>query len=894
MTITEQELRTIRDRASLFGFLNKKLGWPVSGEDTFTYDGPSLTGAVAVRAAVSRIVPFAANDPFAIFLVEFETAFRRGDLRVVLRRIREEIRRNAKYAGRGLEELVFVCATEGYCGLRFAHFEARSGAQPTMRLFGFDREQADHTRTLREINLPALHMPAASLIDGPDWDAARAGWMSAWDVEKVTDGFYSEYKEIFARVEEGMIHGVKGDKRLFAQRLFNRLMFIQFLSKKGWMTFGGRRDYLAALFEAAAAAGESFYRDRLHWAFFGGLGIQAHDAEHRDLAELQERRGQVPYLNGGLFELDHEDDEYGKVCVDNEAFGLIINGLFARFNFTIHESTPLDIEVAVDPEMLGKVFEELVTGRHESGSYYTPRPIVAFMCREALKGYLGGFAELVDDHDVGGLTHAQARSLLQKLSEIKVVDPACGSGAYLLGMLQEIFALTRLLEIRADPATARADYQRKLSIIRKNLYGVDIDEFAVNIARLRLWLSLVVDFEGETPEPLPNLDFKVECGDSLSAPDPSGGPTADIFRQKDIDEFRIKKEQFADPYFKGDKAQLKREIADLRANIAAWAHPSQEVRGFDWRVEFAEVFERPEPVADLGGAMNFGGTLAEPRRPGGFDVVLANPPYVRQELIKELKPALARIYPEVYTGTADLYCYFYARALQLLAHGGMLVFISSNKWFRAGYGAKLRDRIAKTCSVISITDFGDLPVFQAAVAYPMVFVARKEPGGSAATYTQVPSLGPPYPDVRYVISRHGHRLPPEALQGGDWHLAAGCSASLSLRFATAGKPLREYASARIYRGITTGLNDAFVISGATRQRLISDDPRSADLIKPLALGRDVRRWHVENCDRWLIFARRGVRIDDYPAIKLYLSQWKAALTPKSSGADVGRKPGAYR
>ncbi len=204
-----------------------------------------------------------------------------------------------------------------------------------------------------------------------------------------------------------------------------------------------------------------------------------------------------------------------------------------------------------------------------------------------------------------------------------------------------------------------------------------------NIARLRLWLSLAVEYTGDTPEPLPNLDFKIECGDSLSAPDPQGGTgDPDMFRQTDITRFDKMKRDYASPYYTGNKSDLKREILKLRNDIANWTHPGQTVQGFDWRVEFAEVFAPKEPETDLGGALNLGGTLTEPPRPGGFDIVLANPPYVRQELIKKQKPTLKAVYPAIYTGTADLYCYFYARALQLLRPGGMLVFISSNKWFR--------------------------------------------------------------------------------------------------------------------------------------------------------------------------------------------------------------------
>ena len=321
-------------------------------------------------------------------------------------------------------------------------------------------------------------------------------------------------------------------KRLFVQTLFNRLMFIYFLSRKGWLTFRGDNDYLNALwrdYQAADGEDKNFYIDRLRLLFFAGLN----NYRSEDLTSEPESRrliGEPPFLNGGLFDKTAEDDRLP--LVPDECVSEILTKLFDRFNFTVMESTPFDIEVAVDPEMLGKVFEELVTGRNETGSYYTPRPVVSFMCREALKGYLEGcdtglppeaIAHFVDDRDMSVVTLPAARRISEALDEVTVVDPACGSGAYLLGMMQELVELQTTLYSDRLRATARDLYDLKLHIIQRNLYGVDIDEFAVNIAMLRMWLSLAIEYEGEKPEPLPNLDFKVVQGDSLLGPDPRIG-----------------------------------------------------------------------------------------------------------------------------------------------------------------------------------------------------------------------------------------------------------------------------------------------------------------------------------------------------------------------------------
>ncbi|HKP77017.1 MAG TPA: TaqI-like C-terminal specificity domain-containing protein, partial [Longimicrobiaceae bacterium] len=303
------------------------------------------------------------------------------------------------------------------------------------------------------------------------------------------------------------------------------------------------------------------------------------------------------------------------------------------------------------------------------------------------------------------------------------------------------------------------------------------------------------------------------------------------------------------------------------------------VETFDMRIDFADVFAHG----------------------GGFDVVLANPPYVRQELIRDQKPRLAANFPLVYSGTADLYVYFYARALEMLAPGGMLAFISSNKWFRAAYGTKLRKYVSEEARVVSITDFGDLPVFESATAYPMIFVARKQAGGERGgfLFAQPASLDPPYPDIAAVVARTGRRLPPQAVQGSDWRLLEPESASRTTIMAQSGIPLGEYVAGKIFYGVKTGLNEAFLVDEATRRRLIEEDPASEEIIKPVLLGRDVHRWRAEDAGRWLIFTRRGIDITRYPAILEHLGRWREQLEPRPAKWDPeeewpGRKPGSYR
>jgi hypothetical protein len=268
-------------------------------------------------------------------------------------------------------------------------------------------------------------------------------------------------------------------------------------------------------------------------------------------------------------------------------------------------------------------------------------------------------------------------------------------------------------------------------------------------------------------------------------------------------------------------------------------------------------------------------------------------------LIKDIKARLKEVFPQTYMGTADLYTYFYTRAIEMLGPDGMLVFISSNKWFRANYGKKLRDYVGKNCRVHSITDFKDSPIFEAATAYPMIFVAQRTKQRARPVYTEARVPSGEGLDVAGVIKTQGRPLADDALSGKDWSFADQAACRQIETMQRSGVPLEEYVEGQIYRGILTGLNEAFVIDSETRQQLIEEDPSSKDLIKPLLMGRDIKRWSIEDRDCWLIFTRRGINISKYPAVKRHLGQYKKRLIPRPDDwpldeAWEGRKPGPYR
>ena len=401
--IIPDDIHNIDNFDTLLDFLREKLGWHIP-EDIELEDiaFPWSAGDLDLDELTEELIvdcqqlpPFPTNQlefdfsestqPWGIFFLQFNSELvYRTALRRVLRGLVERRDRDASLPAWRHDHLLFVCTTTDFQRFAFAHFAAttENWRRAVLSIFSWEQEDT-HIRTLCEYNLPALTFPTDGFSNDREW---LQEWQKAFDVEAVTDKFFADYQRVFAQVEdaiEGIPESETEARRLYTQRLFNRLMFLRFIEKKGWLTYNGDRNYLRALFDATEASGtdENFLNDRLFWAFFRGLGNVTNLRE--ESTEIVERRGNVPFLNGGLFEMQ-EYDARNAVHIPNDKFAEIL-ALFERYNFTVTESTPLDIEVAVDPEMLGKVFEELVTGRHDSGSYYTPRPVVSFMCREGLK-----------------------------------------------------------------------------------------------------------------------------------------------------------------------------------------------------------------------------------------------------------------------------------------------------------------------------------------------------------------------------------------------------------------------------------------------------------------------------------------------------------------------------
>lgn len=709
-------------------------------------------------------------------------------------------------------------------------------------------------------------------------------------------------------------------------------------------------------------------------------------------------------------DLNTELDTKGKTY---PVHGLL--NIFSRYKFTVDENTPVEEEVALDPELLGRVFENLLasfnedtktTARKLSGSFYTPREVVDYMVDEALIAYFEHYLatkrkvgekkyparskrpinEVLDFEAMPGeldltlgdpapsgetesvseceprlrnllayadnpheFNDAETQTLIEAIEKLKILDPACGSGAFPMGVLQKlVHVLNKLdpanalwkvqnrapLEQRLQLALASKDltrkdsdieqaeedlkrfdrdftsghlpdYTRKLYLIDKCIHGVDIQPIAVQIAKLRFFIALVVSQEVNRQKDnwgitaLPNLETKIVAADSLT---PIDRPRQIGLRDVAIDDMEKELTEANGHYFSARTVKTKRrwrdKIFELRDELSRLLEEdrflpkgsaSQLVQWNPFDQNAAADFFDPEWMFQL---------------THGFDITIGNPPYVRQEAIKHLKDKFKANY-QCYTGTADLYVFFYERAIKLLKPQGVFAFITSNKWYRAKYGEKLREWMNLNTRIKSIIDFGDAPVF-AAVAFPTIVIATRRPQTVNAPGqnedVRVLNWTQEHPVEQFpkIFTQDAFPVPQAELGKDSWQLEPPFQRRLLIRIRAAGTPLGKWCGGRFYRGVTTGFNEAFIIDGATKERIIKTDFKSAEIIKPFLRGRDLKRWRVNPQDLWLIFTRRGIEIAKYPAIQAHLEPYKAQLMPKPENWDEkfdghwqGRKAGSY-
>ena len=585
---------------------------------------------------------------------------------------------------------------------------------------------------------------------------------NAFNVEALSNEFFGKYKseyDSFVEYITGKRYVKKGGKYVEAQthaphptlypafgsndklvrdyvkKLLGRIVFLHFLQKKGWLGVpagkdwgDGDRSFMLHLFENASEEQKDNFLDEVLEGVFAD-GLDCDRSDRNDLYDTKVegfRNCRIPYLNGGLFERDPLDEKTVKFPA--EYFDSLLT-MLSRYNFTIDENDPDDAEVGIDPEMLGRIFENLLEDNKDKGAFYTPKEIVQYMCRESLIAYLQTdqteedrerIRRFVTTHDGEQLDELKG-VLDQKLRDVKICDPAIGSGAFPMGLLRELFLCRAAIE--PDVAENAADIKRH--IIQNNIYGVDIERGAVDIARLRFWLSLIVD--EKSPEALPNLDFKIMQGNSLLEQYKGVDLSAVTGRKEEtektvtffgnlVDDSRRQLCEKLDEYYAcpehTQKVELRKQIAEIVKQELVEQGITVDFGDIDlaansqfflWHTWFHDVFSRPSKE--------------------GFDIVIGNPPY-GASLTNTEKKIYRLLYPETQF-KIDTYSLFLLLSIRLLKENGYSYMIIPNTLLDNYFEEEVRKVLLRN-KIYEINDLSD-KVFDTAVVHSMIFAFCRRP-----------------------------------------------------------------------------------------------------------------------------------------------------------------------
>lgn len=674
-----------------------------------------------------------------------------------------------------------------------------------------------------------LLLSADSLLSG---NTALLLQESAQAEKEITSKLYADYKTWRINLLISLIQTTKMPAEELiepVQKLLDRVLFVAFAEDRG---------LLPAKTLSQAYSHHDPYNPRPVWENFLGL-FRAIDKGNPQL--------DVPAYNGGLFAPDTILDALPVSDNTCQMFASLGEYDFAEdVSVTvlghIFEQSVSDLEklkeLAGTEDFTLKALEDQVreSGRSVSGKrkahgiVYTPDTITRFIVDETLGSHIKERREAIQARYTDGTGNWRKPSNEEKkfagrgkqvklksqerlveflfwtewrseLCRIRVVDPACGSGAFLVAAFDVLDAEFRQVNEQIQAITGNPDlFDINREILNGNLYGVDLNPESIEISKLSLWLKTA-----QKGKPLESLEAHLRVGNSL--------------------------------------------IAD-----ACYTD-----RPFDWHTAFPDVFAV-----------------------GGFDVVLGNPPYVRMELLKPIKPYLEKHY-KVVSDRADLYCYFYELGLGLLKLGGRLGYISSSTFFKTGSGEPLRRHLLANAKIKTIVDFGDIQVFEGVTTYPAIVVLDHCVAPDAQASIRFLALGTDMPESLAAKFRQNASTMPQGQLGADsWRLMGDTLAHMRAKLTENHPTLKEVYGSPLY-GIKTGLESAFVIDRATRDRMITEDPKSAELLKPYLEGKDVRAWHIDSQDLWLIYIPKNrIDIDDYPAIKTHLLPYRKALEKRAT------------
>jgi type I restriction-modification system DNA methylase subunit len=584
------------------------------------------------------------------------------------------------------------------------------------------------------------------------------------------------------------------------QKLFNRLIFMRTCEDRGieekglrallnqWKT-GGSKGYLIKPLRELFKEYDGYYDSELF----------SHHLLDEDI--FIDNESLQPVLEG-LYEIPGSLASYNFNDIDADVLGAVYEQYLGHIAEVVKQrAKEAQARMTLGIETPAFILTDKKERRKEHGIYYTPKFITDYIVRETVGRFLQENAKYPDTQH-----------------NIKILDPACGSGSFLIRAYDE------LLKYSADELKKpldKLDQAERLPILTNSIFGVDLDKQAMEITRLNLLLRSLAH-----REPLPFLGDNIKQGNSLIS-----GTDEEL-----------------EKYFGVD-----------------W----ENQHAFNWREEFSAVMDK-----------------------GGFDIVIGNPPYIRQEQLSEFKPLWQKNF-ECYDGVADIYVYFFERGLQLLKEGGFLAYISPNKYFRSGYGKKLRDYLTTRTTIDQIIDFGDAPVFDA-TTYPSIIVLRKTPPNKKQTRIFTWNPEEQIEKFSALVASNSSTIKQEELTADSWRLESKFNLRLLEKLRIEGKPLSEYVCGKFYRGIITGLNEAFVVDRNVRDELIAEHPSSAAVLRPLLRGRDVKRWNVGFMEQYLIKIESSENVahqwsdkteaeaerifaSTYPAIYKWLNSYRKGL-----------------
>ena len=787
----------------------------------------------------------------------------------------------------------------------------------------------------------------------------------AFSVERLNKDFFNGYKERYLKFL-GFINEDTKENRDYVKKLLGRLVFLQFLQKKGWMGVpankqdwtGGDKLYLNHLIENYDG-NDRLLSDVLEPLFFNTLN----ERRNNDLADS--RLGEnikIPYLNGGLFDKDNLDKK--DIDFPYDYFKELMD-FFAMYNFTIDENDPEDSEIGIDPEMLGHIFENLLEDNKDKGAYYTPKEIVQYMSQKSIAQYLKTHVEETLHHAIDELIIEQkvdeaiqnkisASKIYDLLSNVKVCDPAIGSGAFPMGVLNVLYNARLLLYGFTKPIQDFSPSNIKREIIQNNIFGVDIEQGAVDIARLRFWLALVVD--EDEPQPLPNLDYKITCGNSQICRYSFNTPINDVFdeynrigkektqKKNDVwknftledykclvidyteehcdkDSLRTRineiKNCFKTTLAKGDikkRQQAESKVlnyetatlfgkrkadldpigyANAKAILRRLKEKESEIlnnkkyeNSFEWRFEYPQLLD------------NEGNFI-------GFDIVIANPPYIKEGRMSKsfFEPYKDSPY---YKGKMDIWYLFACNGLDLLNDNGVLCFIATNNWVTSFGASKLRNKVIKETRICNIVDFGAVMMFESASIQTMIMLFQKDSitDDYSFDYRRLTAYMATEKDAAAILSKtakEAEYFSPTIRRANfiDKNITFSRSSDILEQIANSKDVIYLY-DREIGQGIVfpqdrlnkknqqkLGANyyigqGVFVLTDEEKSSLVLDT-NELSLLKPYYTSENVERYVVYPSNYyWAIYTdskfKRSNSLNDYPKIKNHLDKFISIMT----------------